>query len=149
MSKATSPAKRSTLLAPARSCTAGAVSTISKNSPIFGAWRKSWLTKPTACSSRPMSMVARLMKVTMSPIVASPLRCSHVPVMKIAVTVSVAEARVATEASAHQDRTGFWAASSWWMIPCRAWVSAWMRVKDWMTGMLPSASEACSARFEW
>ncbi len=31
-------------------------------------------------------------------------------------TVMVAEARVATEASAHQDRTGFCACSSCWMM---------------------------------
>ena len=45
----------------------GAVSRISKNSRIFGACMKSWLTKLTACSSRPISMVAMLMKVTTSP----------------------------------------------------------------------------------
>ena len=64
-------------------------------------------------------------------------------------TVMVAEARVATEASAHQDSTGFCACSSWWMMPRSARASASMRVKDWITGTLPSASEACSARLEW
>ncbi len=52
-------------------------------------------------------MVAMLMNITISPTVASPLRCSQVPTRKIDVTVRVAEARVATEASAHQDSTGF------------------------------------------
>ena len=110
---------------------------------------KSWLMKLTACSSRAISMVAMLMNMTISPMVASPFKCSQVPSRKIAVTVIVAEARDATEASAHQDRTGFCAWSSCWMIMRSERVSASTRVKDWMTGTLPSASEACSARLEW
>ncbi len=61
----------------------------------------------------------------------------------------MAEVRVATDASAHHDSTGICAVSSWWMMPFSASVSARMRVKDWMTGTLPSASDVCSARFEW
>ena len=63
--------------------------------------------------------------------------------------VIVADARVATAASAHHDSTGFWAASSWSMIDRMARASVSTRVKLWMTGTLPSASDACSARLEW
>ena len=38
----------------------------------------------------------------------------------MAVTVIVAEARVATDASAHHESTGFCACSNWWMIDCSA-----------------------------
>ena len=48
--------------------------------------------KLTACSSRPISMVAMLMNMTTSPMVANPFRCSQVPRRKIAVTVIVAVA---------------------------------------------------------
>ena len=89
------------------------------------------------------------MNITISPMVASPLRCSQVPSRKIAVTVMVAEARVATEASAHQDSTGFCACEQLLDDARSDRASASMRVKDWMTGTLPSASEACSARLEW
>ena len=60
----------------------------------------------------------------------------------------VAEARVAMEASAHQDRTGIWAARRSRMMPCIASFSALARVKDWITATLPSASEAWAARPE-
>jgi hypothetical protein len=106
------------------------------------------LTKPTASWRRPISMVAMPMKLTISPTLARPRRCSQVPIRNMAVTVVVAAARVATEAKAHQERTGFCACSSWWMMPLRARDSASMRVKDWITGTLPRASEACSARLE-
>ena len=78
----------------------------------FGTCIKSTLAKPTSCSSRATSMVAKLMKVTISPTVARPWKCSHVPRMKMTRIDSVAEARVATVASAHHDRTGNCAASS-------------------------------------
>ena len=58
-----------------------------------GASRNSTLTKPTICSSRPISMVAKLMKATISPMVARPCRCSQVPSRKMTSSVSVAEAR--------------------------------------------------------
>ena len=65
------------------------------------------------------------------------------------VTVIVAAARVPILAMAHQDRTGVWAARSCVMV-LRSWpISAAARVKDWMTGTLPSASDACSASREW
>jgi hypothetical protein len=44
------------------------------------------------------------MRDDLADVLASPLRCSQVPERKTPMTVSVAEARVATEASAHQDR---------------------------------------------
>ena len=104
--------------------------------------------KLTACSIRPISIVARLMKATISPTVAWPRRFSHVPSRKMARMVSVAEARVATAASAHQDSTGSWAARSWSMMPLSSRASCSMRVKLWITGTLPSASEAWAARLE-
>ena len=72
--------------------------------------RKTVLVKLTACSMRATSMVARLMKATISPTVAWPCRFSQVPSRNTPRIVSVAEARVATAASAHQDRTGICAA---------------------------------------
>ena len=44
----------------------------SKNSRIFGACMKMKLTKPTTCSSLPISIVAKLVKVTISPTVVWP-----------------------------------------------------------------------------
>ncbi len=93
-------------------------------------------------------MVAKPMKVTISPTVVWPCISSQVPTMKISSTVSVAEARVATLATAHQDSTGNCAASTLAMVVRRPRTSASMRVKLWITGTLPSASEARSARFE-
>ena len=66
--------------------------------------------------------------------------------MKIATSVSVAEARVATAAIAHQDSTGICAVSSAEDTCRSAVVSASTRVKLWITAILPSASEARSAR---
>ena len=106
------------------------------------------LTKATICSSRPTSMVAKPMKVTISPTVVRPCIRSQVPTTKIASTVSVAEARVATVATAHQDSTGSCASSRLAMVLRRPRTSASMRVKLWITGTLPSASEARSARLE-
>ena len=71
------------------------------------------------------------------------------PVTKIAVIVSVAEARVATLASAHHDSTGICAASRLVIMPRIASFSALARVKDWITATLPSASEAWAASPEW
>ena len=113
---------------------------------IFGACMKMKLTKLTTCSSRATSMVAMLMKVTISPTVVRPCMNSQVPTTKIARTVRVAEARVPIAAIAHQDRTGFCAASSRSMMTRSSRTSASMRVKLWITGTLPSASEARSAR---
>jgi hypothetical protein len=118
----------------------------SKKSLIFGPSRKTALMKPTSASSLPISMVAKPMKVTISPMEARPLMCSQVPTRKIERTVSVAEAREATAAIAHQERTGICAASSASMVARMARTSASMRVKDWITGTLPRASEARSAR---
>ena len=105
--------------------------------------------KPTACSIFEMSMVARLMKATIWPTVARPLRLSQVPSRKMPRIVIVAEARVATAATAHQPSTGIWAASSRSATPRSARASSSMRVKLWITGTLPSASDACSASVEW
>ena len=62
--------------------------------------------------------------------------------------ISVADARVATLATAHHDSTGSCAARTLAMVVRRPRTSASMRVKLWITGTLPSASEARSARFE-
>ena len=93
-------------------------------------------------------MVAIDMNITTSPMVALPVRFSHVPRRKIEVTVRVAEARVAIEASAHQESTGVCAVRSWPMVERSSPASALARVKDWITGTLPNASDACSASRE-
>ena len=64
---------------------------------------------------------------------------AQVPSRKIESSVSVAEARVATAATAHQDSTGICAASSASMISRSARDSASIRVKLWMTGTLPKS----------
>ena len=76
-----------------------------------------------------MSIVAKFMKVTISPIVASPCKCSHVPSRKMPRIVNVAEARVATEARAHHDSTGIWALSTVRTMSFSARASSSMRVK--------------------
>ncbi|GJE70645.1 hypothetical protein CHKEEEPN_2184 [Methylorubrum podarium] len=125
------------------------MSTTSKNSRIFGACMNTPFTKVTTWSSFVTSMVARLMKATISPTVAAPFWCRAMPVMKIAVMVSVPEARVATFASAHHDRTGICTRSRSWMMSRIASFSARARVKDWITATLPSASEAWAASPDW
>ncbi len=77
---------------------------------------KTPFTKVTTWSSFVTSIVARLMKATISPTVAAPFWCRAMPVMKIAVMVSVPDARVATLASAHHDRTGICTRSRSWMM---------------------------------
>ncbi len=70
------------------------------------------LTKPTTCSSRAMTMPVKLVKMTISPMVARPCTWSPMPTRKIDSIVSVVEARVRTAAIAHQDSTGICAPSS-------------------------------------
>ena len=126
----------------------GTVSSTSKNSRSRGASMNSWLAKPTACSSRMISMPAKLMKVTISPIVARPCTCSQVPIRKIASSVSVVAARVITVTTAHQDSTGICAASSRSTAFRSAVTSASTRAKLCTSATLPSASDARSARSE-
>ena len=56
-----------------------------EESRIFGACMNIWLTKLTACSRREISIVAMLMNITISPMVASPFRCKPVPTRNTAV----------------------------------------------------------------
>ena len=93
-----------------------------------------------------MSIPAKFMKVTISPIVAWPRRCKVVPSRKMATSVSVAEARVTTDVTAHHVSTGICALSRSVVILRMARVSASTRVKLWITATLPSASEARSAK---
>jgi len=55
------------------------------------------LTKPIISSSRAISSVAKFMKVTIWPTVASPPACSQAPSVKIASSVKVAAARAPTQ----------------------------------------------------
>ena len=78
LSNSTAPTSRSASRACGRSATLGGVSSTPKNSAIFAdCWNRT-LTKPTACSRRAISMVAKLMKATISPIVARPRKCSQI-----------------------------------------------------------------------
>ena len=116
-----------------------------KNSPIFGAWMNRLLTKLTTPSSLAISMVAKFMKATISPMLASLCRCSHTPTRKMPTSDRVEAARVATAAIAHHDNTGICAESTSPMMSCKPRDFVSIRVKDWITGRLPSTSEARSA----
>ena len=99
-------------MASGRSRTDGTVSATSKNSMSRGRSWNSRLAKPTACSSRTISMPAKLVKVTISPTVVWPWMLSQMPTTKIESTVSVVEARVSTAQIAHHDSTGICAPRS-------------------------------------
>ena len=105
--------------------------------------------KLIAWSMRPISCVARPMKVTISPTVARSCRCSQVPSAKVAISVTVELAPDSTVSSAHQFSTGNCAASSWSMALRSLRVSAASLTKLWTSVTLPSASPACSASAEW
>ena len=64
------------------------------------------------------------MKLTISPTVISPRRARSAPTAKITTMTMVAEARVRMVSSAHQVSTGYWAASSWRIMPWSCAVSA-------------------------
>ena len=64
---------------------------------------------------------------------------------RIETSASVELDRVATEASAHQVRTGIWALSIRSIMRASALVSSSARAKLWIAGMLPSTSETRSA----
>ena len=85
------------------------------------------------------------MKVTISPMVASPLMLSQMPSRKIASIDIVVAERVSTAIIAHQDSTGICAASSRFTTLRRLVTSASTRAKPCTSAMLPSASEARSA----
>ena len=124
------------------------VSSTAKNSASFGALKNSRLTKLIAWSKRPISWLARPMKVTISPTVARSFRCSQVPSAKVAISVTVELAPDKTVSSAHQLSTGNCAAISWSMTPRSRRVSADSLTKLWTSVTLPSASPACSASAE-
>ena len=63
-------------------------------------------------------------------------------------TASVVDARVRTVTTAHHDSTGNCAASSCSLTDCSARTSDSTRAKLCTSAMLPSASEARSARSE-
>ena len=104
-------------------------------------------TKATAPSRRAISRVAKPMKDTISPTVASPRTCSQVPRTKIAITVNVADARVSTATTAHQFSTGNCRSSSWRVISPNIRASEPRREKDWTTTTLDSAS--CTLPASW
>ena len=82
-------------------------------------------TNPVSWSSRPISRLAKPMKLTISPTVIWPSRDSTAPTAKITTMTMVAEARVRMVSSAHQARTGYCAARSWRIRPwsCEASVA--------------------------
>ncbi len=89
------------------------------------------------------------MKLTISPTLALPSRCSKVPVTTIAITASVLAPRVSTLTTAHQFSTG-----NWWRIRSsticpKIRLSAASRVKLCTTMTFESASCAVPARAEW
>ena len=94
-------------------------------------------------------MVAIDMKVTISPIVARPCRCSHVPIEEDRRDRDGrgGARRDGGQGPPGQDRV----LSLQELVDDRLQRPrlASIRVKDWITGTLPSASEACSARLEW
>ena len=93
-------------------------------------------------------MPAKAMKVTISPIETRPCWNSQVPSRMIDRTVSVVDARVSTATTAHHDSTGNCAASSWSLTFLSAVTSCSTRAKLCTNAMLPSASDARSARSE-
>ena len=88
------------------------------------------------------------MKVTISPMVASPWMFSQVPTMMIGSTVKVVDVRVSTTASAHHDSTGICAFSRRSTIWRSSMTSFSSREKLCTSAILPSVSEARSARSE-
>ncbi len=86
------------------------------------------------------------MKATIWPMVVSPCMRSHTPVTRMATRARVELDRVATEASAHQVKTGIWALSMRPIIFESALVSSSAREKLWIAGMLPSTSDTRSAK---
>jgi hypothetical protein len=133
-------------IASGRSRTAGSASSTAKNSASRGASMNTRLTKRTKRSSWPTTMAARFTNITMSPIVARPSRCSQIPATKIASSASVVEARVITATTAHHDSTGICAASRRSTTSRSPDTSASTRAKPCTRAMLPSVSEARSAR---
>ena len=71
-SNSTSPRARPISTPLGLSGTVDCESSTRKKSPSEGIWKKIRLTKPDAWSMRPISMVAKPMKLTISPTVASP-----------------------------------------------------------------------------
>ena len=82
-----------------------------KNSASTGRRMNSMLANCTAASRRPMSSVAKPMKETICATVASPCRCSSVPVSTMVMMATVEAPRVSTFTPAHQFSTG-----NWWRI---------------------------------
>ena len=116
---------------------------------MAGAWNTRRETKATAASSLPISRLAKPMKLTISPTVALPSRCSTVPSTKIEIVVMVLAARVITETSAHQLSTGNWWSSTWRTMSPNIRASLFSRVKDCTTTTLDSASWALPASWVW
>jgi hypothetical protein len=81
-------------------------SRIRKKSSSAGSLKNSEETNDAAVSRRPISSIAKPMKLTISPTLAMPCMCSQVPTTTIAITASVLDARVITLTSAHQFSTG-------------------------------------------
>ena len=73
LSNSTSPLARPISLPCGLSGTVNCESSTRKKSASAGIWKKMRLTKPEAWSMRLISMVAKPMKLTISPTVASPL----------------------------------------------------------------------------
>ena len=85
------------------------------------------------------------MKATICPTVVRFCIINHTPVTRIDTSASVELERVATDASAHQVKTGIWAFSIRSIIRASALVSSSARAKLWIAGMLPSTSLTRSA----
>ena len=77
-----------------------------KKSSSAGSLKNSDETKDAAVSRRPISSMAKPMKLTISPTLARPFMCSQVPTTTIVMIASVLDARVMTFTSAHQFSTG-------------------------------------------
>ena len=90
-------------------------------------------------------MVAKPMKVTMSPTEASRCANNQAPSKMIDKMVIVVAARVSTAITAHQDSTGICAASSLSTTALSSETSDSMRAKLWTNATLPSVSEARAA----
>jgi hypothetical protein len=106
------------------------------------------LAKPTACSRRVTTIPASAMKVAISPTVIRFLRNNKAPKAMIDRIASVVDARVSTVATAHHDSTGYCAASKRSPTDLSATTSDSIRTKLCTNAMLPSASDALSARSE-
>jgi hypothetical protein len=88
------------------------------------------------------------MKVTISPTVARPCRCSQVPSANTAISITVEVAPESTVSSAHQLSTGSCAARTRSIAVRSRPSSAASRTKLWIRRTLLSASPACSASAE-